>query len=153
VTAQTEPSDLKRVGKRFGYVVAIGINIALLVMANNILDWGWLPWLTDEFRQVLPLLTVSLGAAIAVNAVYVVHDGPGFKAAADLGLLIISLIVTIRLWQVFPFDFSAYEFGWGTLARWLLGLALFGTCVGILVRVVQLARLAARRAAKDGPAA
>ena len=32
MTAQTEPRDPKRVGKRFGYVVAIGINIALLVI-------------------------------------------------------------------------------------------------------------------------
>jgi hypothetical protein len=138
----------KRVGRKVGYAVAIACNIALLVIANNILDWGWLPWLTEEFRQVLPVMNVSLGASIAANIVYLVYDPPGFKATAELGLLIISLIVTIRFLQVFPFDFTAYEFGWGTLARWLLVLAIVGICIGMLVQVVQLVRLGAQRAAK-----
>ncbi len=138
-------------GRRFGYGVAIAGNVALLVIVNNILDWGWLPWLTADFRDVLPIMNVSLGASIAVNAVYLLHDGRGFKAFAELGLLIISLIVTIRVWRVFPFDFSAYDFGWGTLARWLLGLALFGIAVAMLVQVIQLGRLAARRAAPGDP--
>ena len=138
-------------GRRFGYAVAIAGNVALLVIVNNILDWGWLPWLTADFREVLPVMNVSLGASIAVNAVYLLYDARGFKAGAELGLLIISLIVTIRIWRVFPFDFSAYDFGWGTLARWLLGLALFGIAVAMLVQVIQLGRLAARRAAPGDP--
>jgi hypothetical protein len=138
-------------GRRFGYAVAIACNVALLVIVNNILDWGWLPWLTADFRDILPVMNVSLGASIAVNAVYLLHDARGFRAGAELGLLIISLIVTIRIWRVFPFDFSAYDFGWGTLARWLLGLALFGIAVAMLVQVIQLGRLAARRAAPGDP--
>ena len=58
---------------------------------------------------------------------------------------------SIRFWQVFPFDFSAYDFGWGTLVRWLLGLAIFGIGVGMLVQLAQLARLAGIRAAKGEP--
>lgn len=152
MTAQSEPRIPKRVGRRIGYAVAIAGNVALLVIANNILDWGWLPWLTAGFRDVLPVLNLSLGASIGVNAVYLAYDPPGFKAAAELGLLIISLIVTIRFWRVFPFDFAAYEFAWGTLARWLLGLAIFGICIGMLVQLTQLARLARGRTAAGGPA-
>ena len=145
-------SKPKPVGRRFGYAVAIACNVALLVIVNNILDWGWLPWLTADFGDILPVMNVSFGASIAVNAVYLFYDARGFKAGAELGLLIIALIVTIRLWRVFPFDFSAYDFGWGTLARWLLGLALFGIAVAMLVQVVQLARLAraARGAGRPG---
>jgi len=138
----------KRVGRKVGYAVAIAGNIALLVIANNILDWGWLPWLTGEFSDILPVMNVSLGASIAANAIYLFYDPPGFKAAAELGLLIISLIVTIRFLQVFPFDFTAYEFGWGTLVRWLLVLAIVGISIGMLVQVVQLVRLGVQRAAK-----
>jgi hypothetical protein len=151
VIGRGKPKDPRRVGRRIGYAVAIACNVALLVIANNILDWGWLPWLTDDFRHLLPLINVSLGASIAANAVYLVHDAPGFKAAAELGLLIISLVVTVCLLQVFPFGFSAYTFGWGTVARWLLGLAIFGICIGILARVVQLARTARGRSAPAGP--
>ena len=149
MTAQRAVNS-KRVGRKVGYAVAIAGNIALLVIANNILDWGWLPWLTDEFNDILPVMNVSLGASIAANAIYLFYDPPGFKAAAELGLLIISLIVTIRFLQVFPFDFTAYEFGWGTLVRWLLVLAIVGISIGMLVQVVQLVRLGAQRAAKGG---
>jgi hypothetical protein len=145
MTAQRAVNS-KRVGRKVGYAVAVACNVALLVIANNLLDWGWLPWLTEEFGRVLPVLNVSLAASIAVNTVYLVYDGRVFKALAELGLLVISLIVTIRFWRVFPFDFSAYDFGWGTLVRWLLGLAMFGICVGMLVQLTRLARPAASRA-------
>jgi hypothetical protein len=137
---RTGPDISKRTGRRIGYVVTIACNVALLIVVNNILDWGWFPWLTEELDDVLPVVNASLVASIVVNAVYVGYEPPWFKAVAELGLLIISLIATVRILQVFPFDFSAYEFGWGTLTRWLLGLAIFGVCVAMIVRLVQLAR-------------
>jgi hypothetical protein len=142
MTRRNEPAISKRSSRRIGYVVAIAVNIALLVIANNILEWDWFPWLTEDFRDVLPVINASLIASIAANAAYVAYDARWFKTIAEFGLLVISLIATIRLLQVFPFDFSAYEFGWATLCRSLLGLAIFGICVGMLVQLVQLARMA-----------
>ena len=139
---QDEAIISKRTGRRIGYAIAVALNVAFLVIANNILDWGWLPWLTEDFSDVLPIMNASLIASIVANVAYLAYDARWFKGLTELGLLVIALIVTIRFWQVFPFDFSAYDFGWGTLVRWLLGLALFGVCVAILVQVIQLARLA-----------
>jgi len=79
VATQSRAGDSKRVGKRIGYAVAIACNVALLVIANNILDWGWLPWLTEDFARVLPVMNVSFGASIAANAVYLLYDRPGFR--------------------------------------------------------------------------
>ena len=135
-----EPS--KRTGRRIGYGVAIAVNLAGLVVVNNVLDWGWFPWLTEDFRDVLPILNVSLAASIAANAVYLVFEPRWFKAAAELVLLSISLTVTIRMLQVFPFDFSPYDFSWDVVARSLLGLAVFGIAVGMIAQIVQLARAA-----------
>jgi len=140
MTQRTEHT--KRTGRRVGYVVAIAVNVAFLVIVNNVLEWGWFSWLTEELEDVLPIINVSLVASIIVNAVYVGYDASWFKALAELGLAVISLIVTIRLLQVFPFDFSTYEFGWGTLTRWLLGVAIFGICVAMIVQLTQLARAA-----------
>lgn len=124
--------------------MAIGANVALLVIANNILDWGWLPWLTEDFRDVLPILNASVIASIVANAAYLAYDRPAFKALVELGLAIIGLVVAVRFWQVFPFDFSAYDFPWGTLVRWLLGVGIFGTSLAIIIQVVRLIRLAAK---------
>ena len=147
---QDEEIISKHTGRRIGYAVAVAVNVASLVIVNNIVDWGWLPWLTEDFSDVLPIMNASLIASIVVNVVYIAYDRPWFKGLTELGLLVIALIVTIRFWQVFPFDFSAYDFDWGTLVRWLLGVALFGICVAMLVQVIQLARLAMNAGREPG---
>jgi hypothetical protein len=139
-----------RTGRRLGYAVAIAVNAAGLIVVNNVLDWGWFSWLTEDFREVLPILNVSLAASIAANLAYLVFDPRRFKALAELVLLSISLAVTIRMLQVFPFDFSAYGFSWDVVARSLLGLAIFGIVVGMISQVAQLARAAGGAAGTGG---
>jgi hypothetical protein len=153
MTPKTADTPSKRVGRKIGYGIAIACNVALLVILNNVLDWGWFPWLTADLNRALPILNASLIASTVANAVYLFYEPPAFKAMAELCLLAISLAATVRLWRLFPFDFSAYDFAWGTLVRWLLGVALVGTCIGIVVQLVQLTRLARQAAGgSDKPA-
>jgi hypothetical protein len=142
MTRRGAPTISKETTRRIGYGVAIGFNIGFLVIVNNVLDWGWFPWLTEDLTDLLPIINVSVIATIVANAVYLVYDPPWFKGIAEVVLLTISLIVTIRLLQVFPFDFSAYDFAWATLTRWALGVAIFGIGIAMLVQLVKLARLA-----------
>ena len=147
VTERTRPTTANRVG----YVIAIVINAALLVVVNNLLAWGWISWLTDEFEEVLPLLNLSLTATILVNVVYLAYDAAWFKSISELGLLVISLAVTIRLYQVFPFDFSAYAADWALLARTVLIIAMVGVGIAMIVQVVKLVRIAIAAGASEQP--
>jgi hypothetical protein len=56
------------------------------------------------------------------------------------------MAASIRTWQFFPFDFSSYLFPWDEMTRVLLGLAIFGSFVAIVVELVKLAKLARRQA-------
>ena len=150
-TAPREAEARRAVGRRVGYAVAVACNVALLVILNNLLEWGWFPWLTEDLGRALPYLNASLIASAAANAVYLFYDAQPFKGFAELGLLVVSLLATIRLLQVFPFDFSAYDFAWGTLVRWILGVGIFGVCVAMVVQLTLLARLAARAAGERPP--
>ncbi len=47
--------------------------------------------------------------------------------------------MTYQIWQVFPFDFSAYEFNWGFVVRVLLVLAMVGAGIGVLAEATKLA--------------
>ena len=125
-------------------MVAIAVNVALLNAANNLLAWDIFPFLTNDFERVLPILNVSLGAAIVVNLIYLDFDARWFKSLTQMGLLTISLVVTVRLYQVFPFDFSAYEFGWKSVAQWALILAMVGVGIGVVAELVKLAKGNAR---------
>ena len=128
-----------RSSRRVGYAIAIAVNIGLLVVVLNLVSWGWFPWLTEEFDEVVPYLVASIAATMLVNAAYFVFDPPWFKSLTELGTLVLSMIATVRLLGVFPFDFSAYEFPWGTLARSILGLAIFGIAVAMIAQLAKLA--------------
>ena len=41
---------------------------------------------------------------------------------------------------MFPFDFSAYEFGWETPTKWVLILAMVGVGIGMVAELVKLAK-------------
>lgn len=131
-------------GRRIGYVVAAVMNGALLYVVNNLLAWDLLPFLTDGFSRVLWILNLSLLASLLANVMWIWFDPVWLKATAQIALNAISLAVTVRLWNVFPFDFSSYSFDWETVARVVLVIGGVGLSIGILVEVVNLVRWAGR---------
>lgn len=134
----------KRTARRIGYGVAIVVNVAMLVVVNNILDWGWFGWLTEDFNDVLPLINLSLAASMVSNAAYIANDGRVFKGIVELVVNTISLVAIIRLLQVFPFDFSAYSSTWETVTRSILIVAIVGTSLALLAQLAKLVRIAVR---------
>jgi hypothetical protein len=124
--------------RRFGYAVAVLVNVALLFVVNNLLAWDILAFLTNDFERVIPIINVSVGASILVNLIYLSYDAGWFKSLTQIGLLGISMAATVRFYRVFPFDFSAYEFDWATVAKWLLILAIVGVAIGMIVEIGRL---------------
>lgn len=137
----TKPaSDLTR---RSGYVIAIAINVVMLYVVNNLLAWDILPFLTDDFGRVLWLIDISLLATIMANLIYLAYDQSWFRSLGQIGLNLISLMVAIRMYQVFPFDFSGSSFDWTQIARVVIIFTILGTAVGVIVEVLKLARATA----------
>jgi len=128
--------------RRVGYVVAALVNGAMLWVANHLLGWGWPPFLTNGFEDLLPWVNMSLVSTIAVNLLWTRRDPAWFKHLAQLGLNAISLVVIVRSWQIFPLDFTGYWSEWETLARIALGIAFFGVVIDTVTRLVALTRTA-----------
>ena len=126
--------------RRFGYLVALAINAALLYGANCWPGWDAVPFLTQDTPKVLGIVNASLIAGMVANAVYIGWDPPRLKAFGDIVTTAIALVATVRIWQVFPFDFGASGFPWETTARVLLVIAIVGSGLGILVSFVTLVR-------------
>jgi hypothetical protein len=131
--------ELKRVGRTFGYGVAAVINLVMLIVVQNILDWGWAPFLTDEFAQVVPWISLSLVASIVANLIYEFNDTRFVKSTGQILTNLISIFVTYQVLTVFPFDFSAYDFNWALIVRIVLILAMVGAGIGVLTEAVKLA--------------
>jgi hypothetical protein len=128
--------------RRVGYLFAAAITAAMWWVINVWPGWEQLSFLTGQTRDVLWLVNVSLVASIGADLTYVVFDPPWFKALGDLVTTGISLVVTLRVWQVFPFDFSGYSFNWAALVRFILIVAVVGSIIGMTVQIVTLIRLA-----------
>jgi hypothetical protein len=127
--------------RRVGYLVAIGLNAAVLWLANVAPGWDALPFLTPETDLVMPFVNASLVAGVAANAVYMAADPRWLKALGDLVTTTVGIVAMVQIWQVFPFDFGDAAFDWALLVRWVLGIGIAGSAIGILVNLVSLVSL------------
>lgn len=128
--------------RRFGYLSAAAINVAMWWLLNHWPGWQELSFLTARTIDVLWLVNLSLGVGVAVNLVYTVKDPPWLRALGELLSAAVGLVAAGRVWQVFPFDFSGYSVNWAVLARVALVVAIAGCIIGMLVQLVALTRLA-----------
>ncbi|WP_225753407.1 hypothetical protein [Actinotalea sp. Marseille-Q4924] len=147
-TAGVRPVPARRraapgpVARRAGHVLGALVDVLLLVALLGWPGWRAVPFLTEDFRRVLGILIVSLVLNAAAELVYAIVDRPRVKAVGDLLTLSVSLLVTVRLWQVFPFDVTD---AWATVFRVLLVLGVVGIVIGMLVALVTAVRPRAER--------
>ncbi len=139
-TQDSRQLKVSRAARSFGYVVAAAINAALIFVVNNLLEWDVLPWLTADFERVVGILSLSLGASVAANLAFAAYDAPWFKSVGEIVMAGFGLAAAVRVFQVFPFDFSAYDFNWGLVARVLLIVAMVGIGISVLVELGKLVR-------------
>ncbi len=139
--------ELKHSGRQFGYGVAVVINLVMLFIVQNILAWGWMPFLTEEFTDVIPWINMSLVVTIVVNLIYQFDDSPPVKSTGQILVNLIGIYASYAMFRIFPFDFSAYDFEWAILVRVVLILAMVGSGIGVLTESL---RLIAREPAREG---
>ena len=149
VTTQAPPTTRRpAAARRFGYLVAVAANAVLLWVVHQLLVWGWPGFLTEEFAEVLPLISASLIAGMVVNAGLILRDTRRAKALGDLITAAFGLAISARLWTVFPFDFSGYDTDWSGPLRVALGV---GVAVMAIAVLANLATLIKGDAGPDGP--
>ncbi len=141
------PVELATAGRRFGYGVAIAINLFLVWFVGDLLEWELVAFLTAEFADLVPLIQLGLWVTIAANVVYIIDDRSFSTRAARLVVDIVNLFVTFRIFDVFPFDFSAHSFNWGFVFRAVLVIALVATAISAVTHVGQLFKPAEPRTA------
>ncbi len=137
-------------GRRAGYVVDGMINAVLLWVAQHLLDWGWPSFLTSEFDDVLPIISLSFIVAIAFDIVLLIHDPPWLKALDDVVGAVVGFVAAWRTFTVFPFDFSEWGTDWSWLLRTILVVAMVGTAIAAVVGTVRLVRSSTPGVRVDG---
>lgn len=124
--------------RRIGFLAAAAVNAVLLWGSHQLLDWGWPGFLTADFALVLGLVTASFIASIVLNLALAIHHGVRFRAFADGVTAAFALAVGLRMWAVFPFDFTGYSTDWTTVVRVAIGLGIAATGIAIIANLVKL---------------
>ena len=138
MAATTTDRRQAQAGRRVGYLVTVVIDGLLLWGAHQVLGWGWPPFVTGAWEDVLPVLTLSFAAAMVVNALWVVCDPAWFRHLGAIVLNLTGLVVLVRMWQVFPFDFASDP--WELLTRVVLVIAVIGSGISVLVNLYRAIR-------------
>lgn len=132
------PESARRAARVFGYSLAVAINVVLLVIVQNVQDWGWFGFLTPDFAEVEPLISLALLVTILANVVYAFDDGPLVKSVGQMLTNLLNLYVSLQVLAVFPFDFSEHAFDWALVVRIVLIIGVVGAGIGALVEVNRL---------------
>jgi hypothetical protein len=120
--------------------MSILINAALLYAINEWPTWHAVPFLTSSTPQVLGLVNASLIVGLVVNVVYLAVNSPPIWALGQLAVLAVGLAATLRVWDVFPFDFTGSSFDWVLVVRVVLVIAIVGSIIGLIVQFFALVR-------------
>ncbi|MFD8496094.1 hypothetical protein [Amycolatopsis sp. NPDC059657] len=145
MTRKDKPRRPSAGARRTGYVISALLNGLLLVAVNGWPGWEAVPFLTGATLQVLGVVNLSLVVSLVTSLLYLGYDPEWFTALGGLATVGTGLVSTIRLWQVFPFDFGGYSFDWPVVLRVLLIIGIAGSVIGALVQLGTLLRAATRR--------
>ena len=118
-----------------GYAVVALLTLVAYYAVNNLLRWG-VPFLTDSFSAVLPIISLSLGATFVANLVYMVYDAPWLKHVGQIVLNLISIAATLTVYTIFPFEFPIAAAAQAVRFAFIVVMVLTG--LGTLVELAQL---------------
>jgi hypothetical protein len=132
-----EKSSHRSSARQFGYIVAIIVNLVLLYVVNNLLNWH-LPYisnvLTPAFANCLWAINLSLSVSIFINFLFLAFDPRWFRHLMQVIQSVFGLISVFIFYSIFPLQIvnPAIE----QLVHWGLLIALAGIGIAILVDLI-----------------
>ncbi|MFA6198316.1 MAG: hypothetical protein WC734_04170 [Patescibacteria group bacterium] len=143
-----QPTELKkpiskkaktRSGRIWGYAVTAAIHILLIYIANNLIGWH-AQLINQSWNEVLGILNFSFALNIIVYGSFIIYDKRLYYYIARMILDVVGVIVSYRLFVVFPFDFHGFfELGWlNDVFPILLWVGIVGLVIGMIARTVSL---------------
>jgi hypothetical protein len=136
MTTATPTRPVLTTSRRLGHLAAAIGNLVCWWIVVRLPDWE-LGFLTAEIDEVVGVVSVSCAVGAALNLVWVWWRPAWAWHLGQAVINVISVIVTTRVWQVWPFDVSTPL---DVLARVLVAVAFVGSIFGV---VTELRRLAA----------
>jgi hypothetical protein len=136
------PRRPQRAGDRVGWSIAAVLNAALLYAVNVRPGWDAVPVLTTDTARVIGVLNLSLALGLALNPSYLAYRRRWWRTLCDVAGDVVALLVLVRVWTVFPFDFGATSVDWALVTRVVLAVAIAGVVIAVPVHLLRVGRVA-----------
>ena len=141
MTQRDQPANSKLAARRIGYGAAAAVQAVVLMVVNNVVEWDWFSWLTDDFNDVVGILSIAIVVSMLINLCYLTfptaYGVRWFRAMCAAVSVAVSLAATVRVYQVFPFDFAGFGFNWEAVTRTILIALMAAMAIGLVFHVVQ----------------
>lgn len=132
----TTPSS----GRRFGYFLSILINGAIYYVINNIAIWNFIPFLNEQYRDVLWIANISLGVTVFMFATFIVFDPRWYRSLMQAITNIFSFYSIEIFRQVFPLDLTDSAAHWVNIGMLILMAIMILSTISELATAVRLYR-------------
>lgn len=115
--------------KKSEYIGAIIVNLILLYIFNNLLNWH-VYFITNALNDILWIINLSILATILGNALLLWCNPEWFRHIIKIILNIFAFIAVYFIYSVFPFSFNSF------LIDWSVTIALILAMVGIVIATI-----------------
>jgi hypothetical protein len=115
--------------KKSEYVGAIIVNLILLYIFNNLLNWH-IYFITNAFNEVLWIINLAIIATIIGNILLLMYNPEWFHHVMKIILNIFAFNALYALYNVFPFSFNSFLIDWSVI------IALIFVMVGIAIATI-----------------
>ncbi len=115
--------------KKSEYVGAIVVNIILLYIFNNLLNWH-VYFISNALNEILWIINIAITATIIGNIMLFVFNPEWFRHIIKIILNIFAVTAVYSIYSVFPFNFSSF------LIEWSVTIALIFIIIGIAVATI-----------------
>jgi len=93
--------------KRLEYIIVIFVNLLLLYIVNNILNWD-LSFISPTFTQVIWAFNLAIGVSILGNILFIMYDPKWFRHSMITVVNFFRLIAVYTFYKVFPLVINHY---------------------------------------------
>lgn len=132
-------------GKQVGYIVSIIILVILLYIFEHLYEWG-VPFLTEEYNDLLWYIRLSFYASIAMNVVFLMYDPKWLKHLLQAAANVFGALSVIMFYVIFPFDFHADQVS--KIVRIILLVIMIIMLLSIVIELIKAIRALTRRETK-----
>lgn len=115
--------------KKSEYIGAIVVNVILLYIFNNLLNWQ-VNFITNAFNEVLWVINLAIIATIIGNMMFLIFNPEWFKHIIKIILNIFAFTAVYSIYSIFPFNFSLFLIDWSAI------IALIFIMIGIAVATI-----------------